>query len=372
MKKIHNIETYISNVEELNFSTFYKERKKNPRIFQLQMEEKMRNLLETKKQVCALNSGTAAIHLALKLSNLEPNDIVFCSSATFIASVNPILYEKAEPYFIDVDKQTGNMSPMYLENAILKCLSTNKKPKAIIVTHSYGMPAEMDELLRIKDKYKLTLIEDAAEALGSSYRNEFCGTLADYGIISFNTNKLCSTLGGGVLIVNNLEEKEKVKSLASQAKITGIEFMHREVGYNYLMNDMAAYLGLHQLDFLNKEIQLKESINTMYNKEISKLKNVHMLFSDDRNKIRSNKWMNCISFINEDQKNTALDNFLKNKIEVRGFWYPLQSQKFLKQYSYEGENESTKLYQRTLCLPSSINLTKNDIRRIVNVLKMSC
>lgn len=368
-KPIFNIEPYIHNVEELNFSEFYKKRLENPYFFRSQFEEKLKEKLRTKKEICSLNSGTSALHMALRLSNIKPNEVVFCSNASFIASVNPILYENAKPYLIDVDIKTGNLNTEYLENAILNCLSNNEIPKAIIVTHSYGVPADMKELMRIKTKYNLILIEDAAEALGAAYNNDSCGTIGDFGIISFNSNKICTTLGGGALIVNNLDEKREVLFQASQSKNKGIEYLHKSKGYNYVMNDMSAYLGIHQLNFLKTELEVKEKLFLGYKELINDIDNVSLLFSEGDSFIKTNKWLNCISFSNEELKLRAIENFKKEKIEVRGFWYPLSSQSFLKHYPCQGNGETQELHSRTLCLPSSINLQKKQRNKIINILK---
>ncbi len=368
-RPIYNIEPYIDNLAKLDFDEFVKNKKLAPNYYQKEFEIGLKSFLNTEKEICVLQSGTAAIHLALLLSDVRENDVVLCSSATFIASVNPILYAGAIPFFVDVEMKTGNMNPEYLENAIKKCLAKNQTPKAIIVTHSYGVPAQIDRLKEIKDKYNLVLIEDAAEALGAKYDDQYCGTLADYGIFSFNTNKLNTTLGGGALVVKNKNKKDRALFLASQAKLSGVDFVHDTIGYNYRMNDLAAYVGVAQLKHLEQELEKKQKIFNWYVSTLKEIEGVRLLFQMDTTRYNQNHWMNCLYFNNEQLKLKVLNSLLKEGIEVRGFWTPMHHQIFLKKFDYEGNKESESLYKNALCLPSSVNLELKIVEKIALIIR---
>lgn len=366
--QIFNIEPFLGVYKELNFSEFYKYKLDNPRFHQIRFEEELRSFLDTNKEVCVLNSGTASIHLALKLANVEPGDVVFCSASSFIASANPILYCRAKPYFVDVEFETGNMNPDYLEKAILKSLSNGDKPKAVIVVHSYGVPANMDKLLSIKDKYGLILIEDAAEALGSMYNSNYCGTIGDIGIFSFNSNKLVTTFGGGCILVNSLDDKRKVEAWSTQARREGVNYIHSELGFNYAINDLAAYLGWNQMSHLKMEIDKKRTIYYWYKVFFGDNNKLSLLF-EDNDEIFLNRWMNCIEISDELNLDNLIKEMESRNIEVRRFWYPLNEQPYLLDYCYMGNNESRKLYEKVLCLPSGVGLLQKDVLRIVNTIE---
>lgn len=366
--KIYNIRPYISNESEFDISKTVDYDSKLKSVID-QFEYELNTALNTEKEICALNSGTAALHLALVLSNVGKNDVVFCSSATYIATASSILYVGAQPHFVDVNSKTGNMNIEYLETAILNSLKLNKKIKAIIITHSYGIPAEMNELIRLKNKYNLVLIEDAAEAIGSKYRENSCGAIGDYGVLSFNKNKLMTTLGGGALIVNSSNEKDRVKSLASHARIKGPDFKHENLAYNYRMNELAARLGLHQLTYLEDQLNKKRTINKWYNDAISGLKEVTLLHSEyDSIIIKPNQWMNCVRFEREIKREDVFSIFYENHIELRGLWIPLNEQNFLSRFPYTGNNETKLLFERSFCFPSGLDLDKKDITRVKEVL----
>lgn len=368
-KNLYNIEPYVFNSSELNFDFFYQRKIEDTSCWVSNFEKKVKENLHTNKEVCALNSGTSAIHLALKMCSLEKDDVVFCSNFTFIASVNPILYEGAIPWLVDVDMTTGNMSPDYLEEAIVSCKERGKKPKAIVFTHSYGVPKKILEIKQIAEKYDLILIEDAAEAYGSFIEGKACGSIGDFGIISFNNNKISTTLGGGVLIVNNIETKNSIVKLANQNKETGRDYIHHQLGYNFRMPDVAAFLGTHQQQFLERELEMKKEIALSYQKQLDEEKNIDILFQLNEESVHQNYWMNCILFKDVKSKEAIVQVMEKNDVEVRGLWFPLNHQKFLKNAFYTGNNESLNLFQRGLCLPSGLGLTASDITKVIELVK---
>lgn len=368
MKKIFNIEPYLGIETEFDFLNFINNRSKKINYYQSKLETLIKNFVATDKEICVLNSGTSAIHLALVLSGVDEGDTVFCSSSSFIASVNPIIYLKAKPYFVDVDVSTGNLNPEYLEKAIIKSLETKQNPKAIIVTHSYGIPANLDKIIVLAKKYDLKLIEDAAEALGSYINNTHCGVIGDYGIFSFNSNKIATSLGGGALVVNDANEKKNIQSLSTQSKDNPLNFIHSCLGYNYKLNDIVAYLGFLQFKNLNFELEKKQLISKWYCKEFKKsIINNSSFFINENN--TSNNWMNYLLLDDEILKSRVQNYCINERIEVRDYWFPLHLQSYLNHYNYEGNGESVVLNKRILCLPSSINLEKEDIATIVKVVK---
>ena len=232
-----------------------------------EFESALENYLEEKSFVSALNSGTSAIHLALVLLGVEKGDEVICQSMTFSASANPILYQGAIPIFVDSELDTWNICPEYLEAAIKDRVKKGKKPKAIIAVHLYGNPYKVDEIHAIADKYDIPIIEDSAEALGSSYKGKKCGSFGDFGIFSFNGNKIITTSSGGALISNSKELKDKAIFYATQSKDEAIHYQHSQIGYNYRMSNICAGIGLGQLKVLDKNVDSRRKINSFY-KEI--------------------------------------------------------------------------------------------------------
>lgn len=361
-KKIYLLEPQICSTDDLNFELFYNQKLQDPNYHQSYFENQLRKYLKTEKEVCTLSSGTAAIHISLVMSNVTSGDVVFCSNSTFIATVNPILYLHAKPYFIDIDLVTGNMNMDYLEAAIIKTLETGQLPKAVIITHSYGFPAEMKRLMEIKKKYNLIIIEDAAEALGSKYENSYCGTIADFGVFSFNTNKINTTFGGGALVVSDLESKKMVQKLSSHFKNTFFDFKHDKLAYNYRMNDLAAYIGAKQIQSLKSELCIKKKIHLMYQGFFNE-----NLIELNSGGVESNYWLNCLK-IKPFSYDNLMNNLSKKNIEIRRVWYPLNKQSFLLEFDYYGNDESLVFYNKTICLPSSINLTNEDLNKIASVI----
>ena len=356
-KNIYLLEPQIKSTIDFDFNGFYARKLENPNHHQNYFESQLELFLNTDKKVCLLNSGTSALHLSLVLSEISINDVVFCSNSTFIATVNPILYVNATPCFIDIDIETGNMDMDYLELAIKETIKLGKSAKAVIVTHSYGIPANMDKLIELKVKYNLVLIEDAAEALGSKYKNLNCGTLADFGVLSFNSNKMNGTFGGGAIIVKDDETKMKVKKYSTHFKDKAFDFRHSKLAYNYRMNDLAAYLGAIQLKDVDNELVKKNKLHLKYKGLLKE-----SLITVDNFEIESNYWLNCVK-IPVDTFEQIHKHFSKENIEIRRVWFPLSMQPYLKKYSLFGNGESLKFYNSTICIPSTTSLTIDDIKK---------
>ncbi|MFY0604927.1 MAG: aminotransferase class I/II-fold pyridoxal phosphate-dependent enzyme [Flavobacteriaceae bacterium] len=335
-----------------------------------EFKNKLVNYLKEPVHITLLNSGTSAIHLALMVLGVDRGDEVICQSFTFCASANPILYLGAKPIFIDSEIDTWNMSPFFLEEGIKNRIEKGKKPKAIIVVNSYGMPAKWDELKNISIRYDIPIIEDAAEALGSEYKGRKCGTFGDISIISFNTNKIITSAGGGALVCNNKMIAEKVTYLATQAKEVANFYLHKEVGYNYVMNNVNASIGSAQMDMLDIRVQQKREIHTFYKKLFDKIEGYDLLNSIG-SAYFSNHWLNCILIDINIVKKSNLELkeiFNKRKIETRLLWYPLHLQPIHENYPFYGDNTCLKMFKSGLCLPSSTFLTELEIKRVSSIL----
>ena len=337
----------------------------------LTFEESLESYFENEKKVAALNSGTSAIHLALILSGVKSDDEVLCQSFTYVATANPIRYQNANPVFIDSEKDTWNISPEYLEIAIKDRILKGKKPKAIIFVHLYGMPSKIDEIVKIARKYKITLIEDAAEALGAEYKGKKCGSFGDFGIISFNNNKIISTFGGGALICNNQKEKDKAVFLATQARDKASHYQHSEIGFNYRISKVLAQIGSTQMLKLHGNIALRRANNQFYLDLFKGIKGITFL-KEPNDHYLSNHWLTCIlinksiaGFTRED----LMSQLEEDNIESRPLWKPLHSQPVFTKYKYYGGNISDGLFKTGLCLPSGSNLKQNDFERIARSIK---
>ena len=329
-------------------------------------EKDLANYIKEESEVACLVSGTSAIHLALILSKVGLNDEVICQSMTFSASANPIKYQGANPIFIDSEKDTWNICPIALEEAIKDKIEKGKKPKAIIVVHLYGMPAKMDEILAISKKYGITLIEDAAEALGSTYKGRKCGTFGDFGILSFNGNKIITTSGGGALVCNTEEDKQRAIFLATQARDNAPHYEHSHIGYNYRMSNITAGIGRGQMEVLDKHIGFRRTNNQFYQDIFKNIEGISV-FSEPGNEFYSNHWLSAIivdaekvGFRREDLRLALLED----NIESRPLWKPMHLQPVFQKYDYYGSNISEKLFNDGLCLPSGSNLTDEDRKRI--------
>ncbi|PHS07658.1 MAG: pyridoxal phosphate-dependent aminotransferase [Kordia sp.] len=329
-------------------------------------ENDLENYLGENKKVAALSSGTAAIHLALVLAGVLYNDEVLCQSFTFSASANPIAYQRAIPVFVDSEEETWNMCPIHLEKAIQDRIVKGKKPKAIIVVHLYGMPAKIDEIQAIAKKYEIILIEDAAEALGSSYKGQKCGTFGDYGILSFNGNKIITTSGGGALVCKNEEEKNKAIFLATQARDDAPHYQHSHIGYNYRMSNIVAGIGRGQMEVLDEHVSLRQVMHRFYN-EIFKDTAGVTVFNELNESYVSNHWLSCV-LVDEEKAGFSREGIrlvlLKDNIESRPLWKPMHLQPVFTTSGFYGSGYCEKLFNTGLCLPSGSNLTEVDKERI--------
>lgn len=333
-------------------------------------EADLKQFLNTDKEVGALASGTAAIHLGLILSGVVAGDEVICQSMTFSASANPILYQGAIPVFIDSEEETWNMCPIHLEEAIKAGIDNGKKPKAIILVHLYGMPAKTDEIIAIANKYEINIIEDAAEALGSTYKGKNCGTFGAYAALSFNGNKIITTSGGGAIVCNDEEAKKRAIFLATQAKDDAPHYQHSEIGYNYRMSNVLAGIGRGQMEVLDAHISLRRDMNTFYKKIFKHAKGI-TVFEEPTDEYFSNHWLSCITVDEKEAGFSQEDLRLalwEDNIESRPLWKPMHLQPLFEKYAYYGTNVCEKLFNNGLCLPSGSNLTTQEKERITQVI----
>ncbi len=334
-------------------------------------ENELANYLQT-KHVAALSAGTAALHLALIILGIKKDDEVLVSSFTFSASVNPIIYQCAVPVFIDSEKDTWNMSPELLEKAIEDRIEKGKKPKAIILVHLYGMPAKVDEIMQIAEKYDIPVVEDAAEALGSTYKGKKLGTFGTLGILSFNGNKIITTSGGGALISDNEEYIKKARFLATQARDTAPHYQHSQIGYNYRMSNIVAGIGRAQLEVVNERVESRRKNHEFYKNIFQNIEGIDFLEEPDKY-FFSNYWLTTISIDENKTKGISRETlrlaFEKENIETRPLWKPMHLQPVFKKYPKYLNGVSEKLFEIGLCLPSGSNLTEDDKTRIKNVIK---
>ena len=324
------------------------------------------------KHCAALSSGTAAIHLALIALGIERKDEVLCSTFTFSASVNPILYQHATPVFVESEENTWNMDPVWLERAIEERIQKGRKPKALILVHLYGMPAQLEKILNIAAIYDIPVIEDAAEALGSKYRDRYVGSSGLIGIYSFNGNKIITTSGGGALVSNNPDFIEKARFLATQARDDAPHYEHSHVGYNYRLSNVLAAIGRGQLKVIEKRVEQRRANHYYYKKNLVDLPGVHFL-SEPSADFYSNHWLTCITIdpqqsggVTRETVRLALNS---HNIESRPLWKPMHIQPVFKDYPYYGNGTSERLFRDGLCLPSGSNLQPDDLRRIVSIIR---
>lgn len=338
-------------------------------------EAELSTFLGQDKHIVALSAGTAAIHLALIMLGVKAGDEVICQSFTFAASANPITYLGATPIFIDSEPQSWNMSPKYLEIAIEdRIAKTGKKPKAIIPVHLYGMPADMDAIMAIANKYDIPVVEDAAEALGSEYNGRKCGTIGEYGVLSFNGNKMITTSGGGALVCPSKESANRVMFYATQARDNAPHYEHTHVGYNYRMSNICAGIGRGQMTMVNEFVAHRRAIHKLYVKELSNVNGI-TVFENNLPGYNSNYWLTCITIdstitgIDREALRIALD---EAQIESRPLWKPMHLQPVFADAPYYGENIAKNLFTNGLCLPSGANLTNEDVLRVVQIIKNIC
>jgi len=323
--------------------------------------------------VAALSSGTSAIHLALIILNVKPGDEVLVSSFTFSASVNPIAYQGATPVLIDSEADSWNMDPVLLEEAINDRIRKNKKPKALIIVHLYGMPANLDRLLSIANKYEIPVIEDAAEALGSKYNGKYCGTFGLMGILSFNGNKIITTSGGGALLSENAGYIQLARKLATQARDQAPHYQHTLIGYNYRLSNVLAGIGRGQLEVLTERVDARRKNNELYRKFLAGIPEISFLSEPDE-KYFSNFWLTTILVNGSGRTFTRETIRLKldeDNIESRPLWKPMHLQPVFREMPAYTNGVSEELFEKGLCLPSASNLTMQDIERVVNAIKAS-
>ena len=324
------------------------------------------------KGAAAVSSGTAAIHLALRLLDVQQGDSVFCSSLTFIASANPILYQGAEPVFIDSEPDTWNMSPLALERAMEAAKKEGKLPKAVVVVNLYGQSAKMDEILAICNHYQVPVVEDAAESLGSTYKGKKSGTFGKFGIYSFNGNKIITTSGGGMLVSDDVEALQKARFLATQARDPAPHYQHSQVGYNYRMSNIVAGIGRAQLEVLDERVKARRAIFDRYVQALGDIEGIH--FMPELEGTMSNRWLTTLTIDQQALGMTPMDiiNALAaENIEARPVWKPLHLQPLFDGVQYypheEGWSVSDELFANGICLPSGSSMTAEEQNRVIEV-----
>lgn len=333
-------------------------------------EKDLENYLGNQAHVGALSSGTAAIHLGLILLGVQAGDEVLCQSMTFSASANPILYLGATPVFIDSETETWNLCPLALEEAIKDRIAKGNKPKAIIAVHLYGVPYQVEAIKAISDKYNIPVLEDSAEALGSSYKGQKCGTFGDIGVLSFNGNKIITTSGGGAIVTKSKELKDKAVFFATQSRDDAPHYQHSEIGYNYRMSNICAGIGRGQMEVLDAHVALRRKMQAFY---VDLFKDIEAVtvFTVPNTDYFANYWLSAI--VIEPNQDKGVDRealrlaFEAANIESRPLWKPMHLQPIFEHYPYYGSNVAETLFEKGLCLPSGSNLTDEERVRIKKV-----
>ena len=324
-------------------------------------------------QVVALSAGTAALHLGLILLGVGEGDEVICQSFTFSASANPIAYLGATPVFVDSEVDTWNMDPVLLEEAIKdRVEKIGRLPKAIIPVHLYGMPGKLDEILEVANRYKIPVLEDSAEALGSEYKGRKCGTFGEYAALSFNGNKIITTSGGGALVCPNEERAKRALFYATQAREQAPHYQHEKIGYNYRMSNICAGIGRGQMFVLDEHIARRREIHDLYVKLLAGVKGVKVMCQPEGGDFNSNYWLTCITVDPEEAGFTREDVRLAldaDNIESRPLWKPMHLQPVFKDAPFYGNGTSERLFEIGLCLPSGPTLTDEDIERVTKVVR---
>ena len=336
------------------------------------LEQDLESYLGNQAHLGALSSGTAAIHLGLILLGVQNGDEVICQSFTFSASSNPILYQGATPVFVDSEEQTWNLCPIALEQAIQASIQKGKKPKAIIAVHLYGMPYQIEVVRAIADKYQIPILEDSAEALGSSYKGQKCGTFGDIGVLSFNGNKIITTSGGGAIVTKTSALKGKAIFYATQARDAAPHYQHSEIGYNYRMSNICAGIGRGQMEVLDQHVALRRAMHNFYVDLFKDVPGV-TVFSAPNTDYFSNYWLSTI-LIDPSKTNSITRETLRlaleaMNIESRPLWKPMHLQPVFEMHPYYGNKVAETLFENGLCLPSGSNLTDSDRERIGTVIK---
>lgn len=331
-------------------------------------EKDIATYLKEDVHIAALSSGTAALHLALVLTGVQAGDEVICQSMTFSASANPIAYLGATPVFVDSEADTWNMSPVLLEQAIQDRIAKGKTPKAIIPVHLYGMPAKINEIQAIADKYGIAVIEDAAEALGSYIDGKMCGTYGIISALSFNGNKIITTSGGGALVAHSKELAQKATFLATQARDAAPHYEHSHIGYNYRMSNICAGIGRGQMEVLAKRVEQRRAVYNRYYEKMKGIKGVS--FVDEPAGYFSNRWLSTVLIdpASGVTRETLRLAFEQDNIESRPLWKPMHMQPIFADAPFYGDGTSERLFRDGLCLPSGSNLTDADFERIFKVI----
>ncbi|MFD2917702.1 DegT/DnrJ/EryC1/StrS family aminotransferase [Psychroserpens luteus] len=330
-------------------------------------ESDIQNYLKQDTQVAALSSGTSAIHLGLILLNVGLGDEVICQSKTFSASANPIAYQGATPIFVDSEKDTWNICPEQLEIAIKDRISKGKKPKAIISVHLYGMPYKVDEVHKIAKAYSIPVLEDSAEALGSTYKSIKCGTFGDISILSFNGNKIITTSGGGALVTKDIKIKEKAVFLATQARDKAVEYLHSSIGYNYRLSNVLAGIGRGQMEVLDDRVAARRANYEHYKNSFRNIEEIK--FVDEPEGYYSNRWLSCILTPSEEIREGIRTSLDALNIETRPLWKPMHQQPVFKDAPKYLNGVSDDLFKKGLCLPSGSNLTDIELNRVTSAIK---
>lgn len=323
------------------------------------------------KHVAAVSSGTAALHLALILANVQQGDEVLCQSMTFAASANPIVYLGATPIFIDSEAETWNICPNALEGAIKDRIAKGNKPKAIVAVHLYGMPFKVDEIKKVASAYEIPLLEDSAEAFGSSYKGQKCGAFGDMSILSFNGNKIITTSGGGALVTSSEATKNKAVFLATQARDDAPHYQHSEIGYNYRLSNICAGIGRGQMQVLDKHVELRRKMNRFYVELFAENKGVSV-FTEPSQDYFSNHWLSCIQIdhtLTGYSPSEVREALAEENIESRPLWKPMHLQPIFKDAPFYNTGVSEKLFNNGLCLPSGSNLSEIETKRIAAALQ---
>lgn len=321
------------------------------------------------KAACALSSGTAGIHIALDLLGVQQDDVVFCSSLTFIASANPILYLGAKPVFIDSDLESWNMSPIALEKAFKAYETKGKLPKAVVIVNLYGQSAKMDELMNICDRYNVPIVEDAAESLGAKYKGKMSGTFGEFGIFSFNGNKIITTSGGGMIVSDDKEMIQKALKKATQSRDQAVHYQHSEVGYNYRLSNISAGIGRGQMEVLEQRVNEKREIFKRYEESLGGMDGIEMMPEIDNT--YHNRWLSTMTIDSEKLGVTSLDiieQLAKSNIEARPVWKPMHMQPLFAECDYFSEDvdQSKYLYENGICLPSDTKMTMEQQTVVIN------
>ena len=316
------------------------------------------------KHAAALTSGTGAIHLALKAAGVGEGDIVLCPTLTFSATANPIIYQNATPVFIDSDEETWNMCPKAIEEAFEKY---GDQIKAVLVVHLYGLSADMDKIMEICDKYDVTVIEDAAESLGAYYKGQHTGTFGEFGIFSFNGNKIITTSGGGMLVSDNEEKIKKVRFWSTQSRDEARHYQHSELGFNYRMSNVLAGIGRGQLKVLDQRVAKKKYIFDFYQRELGDLEGVSFMPINDWNE--PNYWLSVMTLSGNVRPLDIMTSLEKENIESRPVWKPMHLQPFFEEYDYIGSDVSERLFENGVCLPSDTKITDEELERVCLIIK---